>query len=59
MKCPEVPEGLVELIVKKGYNFFQYLGPNKTRHVAIWNTDPQLDYMPAMLLNFMMSKVCY
>jgi hypothetical protein len=22
------------------YNFFQYLGPKKTRHIAFWNTDP-------------------
>jgi len=35
-----VAEGLVALKCKMGYNFFQYLGPNKTRHLAIWNTDP-------------------
>jgi len=37
---PEIPEGLGRIHVNMGYNFIQYLGPKKTRHVAIWNTDP-------------------
>ena len=42
-----------------GYNFFQYLGPNKTRHVTIWNTDPKIDYMPAFFLNYILTNVLY
>ena len=50
---------MVRLNVKMGYNFFQYLGPNKTRHVTIWNTDPQIDYIPTVFLNYMMTNVLY
>lgn len=57
IKDPE--DGLVDLDVKMGYNYFQYLGPNKTRHVAIWNTNPNIDYVPAVVLNFMMTNVLY
>jgi hypothetical protein len=30
----------VRIIVQKGFNYFLYLGPNKTRHIAIWNVNP-------------------
>ena len=56
-KIEDVSEGLVRMDISMGYNFFQYLGPNKTRHVAIWNTDPKIDYMPTFLMNYMMINV--
>lgn len=59
VEAPKEEEQLVRMEVKRGYNFFQYLGPNKTRHVAIWNTDPKMEYVPTALLNFMMSNVLY
>ena len=37
---PAIPEGFGRIEVKMGYNFFQYLGPNKTRHISLWNTNP-------------------
>lgn len=55
----DATDGLVRLRVKMGYNYFQYLGPNKTRHMAIWNTDPQIDYIPTMFLNYTMTNVLY
>jgi hypothetical protein len=41
------------------YNFFQYLGPNKTRHIAFWNTDPQLTMVPTSFGNYMMGTIYY
>ena len=55
----EPEEGLVRLDAKAGQNYFQYLGPNKTRHIAIWNTDPKIDYVPSTMMNYMMSSVLY
>ena len=50
---------LVRLHVNAGYNFFQYLGPNKTRHIAIWNTDPQIGYVPTAVLDYFMTNTLY
>lgn len=47
------------LEIKQGYNYFQYLGPKKTRHISIYNTDPKIKYMPKWLLNYMMTSVSY
>ena len=41
------------------YNFFQYLGPKKTRHLSFWNTDPVIDYVPSTFGNYMMSQIYY
>lgn len=54
-----MPNGFARIDVKMGYNFIQYLGPNKTRHVAIWNTDPKIDYMPSFFLNYALTNVLY
>lgn len=60
VKVPELDEAnFVRLEIKQGYNFFQYLGPRKTRHIQIMNTDPKLDYMPTFFLNYMMTSVLY
>ena len=56
---PELPYGFTRLDVKMGFNYFQRLGPNKTRHISIWNTNPQIDYMPAFFMNYMMTSVLY
>lgn len=56
---PGIPAGLSRIEVKMGFNFFQYLGPNKTRHIALWNTNPQIDYMPTFFMNYMMTSVLY
>ena len=56
---PAVPDGFGRIEVKMGYNFFQYLGPNKTRHISLWNTNPQIDYMPTFFMNYMMTSVLY
>ena len=55
----EPEEGFVRLHAHGGYNYFQYLGPNKTRHITIWNTDPKIDYLPTALLNNAMTVVLY
>ena len=54
----QVPEERYEhprIQINMGYNVFQYLGPKKTRHIEIWNTDPKLDYLPAVFMNYMMT----
>lgn len=56
---PGIPDGFGRIDVKMGYNFFQYLGPNKTRHISLWNTNPQIDYMPTFFMNYMMTSVLY
>lgn len=56
---PEMPEGFARIDVKMGYHFLQYLGPKKTRYISIWNTDPKIDYIPSMLLNYAMTNVLY
>lgn len=55
----EVPYGFLRLDVKMGFNYFQRLGPNKTRHITLWNTNPKIDYMPAFFMNYMMTTVLY
>lgn len=56
---PATAEGHVRIDIKRGYHYFQRIDENKTRYVNIFNTDPQLQYTPAWLLNSMMTKVCY
>ena len=38
------------------YNYFQYLGPNKTRHIQIVNVDPKIALLPTSLLESLMKK---
>ena len=58
---PEAPEGsgLVRMDLCNGYNYFQYLGPNKTRHISLYNTNPMIDYIPSAFLNYAMTTVLY
>ena len=56
---PEDASGMPRLDMNKGYHFFQYLGPNKTRHVQIMNIDPKLDYMPKTFMDYMMNIILY
>merc|ERR1712032_1720709 len=55
--CDE--ENFVRMDMKKGYNFFQYLGPKKTRHIQIFESDPKVGYIPQSLLNWAMTTVLY
>ena len=58
-KVPMKDQKYRRLEIKQGYNYFQYLGPKKTRHISIYNTDPKIKYMPKWLLNYMMTSVSY
>lgn len=33
------------------YNYFQYLGPNKCRHIQIMNVDPKIRLLPTKILD--------
>ena len=57
--APKTANGHMRIDIKRGYHYFQYLGPNKTRYLTIFNTDPQLKLMPNWLMNFIMTKICY
>jgi hypothetical protein len=45
--------------IQKGYNFFQYLGPTKCRHICLYHTDPKIGYVPNALMNWLMTNVLY
>ena len=57
--APLTASGHVRMDIQRGYHYFQYLGENKTRYVTIFNTDPQLKFMPNWFMNFIMTKICY
>jgi hypothetical protein len=57
---PPVDEkNFVRMDVKTGVNLFQYIGPNKTRNLQFYHCDPKVDFVPAPLMNFLMTNVCY
>jgi len=58
-KVPEPLSGYVRMQIMRGYHYFQYLGENKTRYVSIFNTDPDLAFIPDWLVNMVTSSVCY
>lgn len=51
VKIPEVNPKNSRMEVRQGVNFFQHLGPMKSRHMQIFNVDPKIDFLPAWLLN--------
>ena len=59
VKVPPETRQYTRIDVQKGYNYFLYLGPNKTRHIAIWNINPQMNGLPNFFLNWVMSNVLY
>ena len=59
-KVPPVDEAnFVRMEIMKGYNWFQYLGPKKSRNIQLFHADAKVDFMPTSLINWMMTTVCY
>ena len=48
---PECDPTKARMDVRQGVNFFQHLGPMKSRHLQIFNVDPKIDILPTWLLN--------
>ena len=51
--------GFVRMDIVKGYHYLEYIDENTTKYISIFNCDPQLDYIPQWLINYIMTKVCY
>ena len=45
--------------VKHCMNYFQYLGPNKTRYISINSADPKIDFIPIWFMNWLASTILY
>ena len=42
----KVESGHVELLLRKGYHYFEYIDDETTKYVMIFNSDPQLGLVP-------------
>lgn len=51
--APKTQEGHVRLDIKRGYHYLQKIDDNKTRYVALFNSDPKITFLPSWFLNFM------
>ena len=53
---PGAKNGNERMDFKHMFNYFQYLGPNKTRFIQILNVDPKIKILPKSLLESLTKK---
>lgn len=56
-EVPPAAKGLERIDLNLCFNLFQYLGPNKCRHLSIVNTDPKIPIIPTSLVNHVCGKI--